>query len=116
MHFDVPASRQCCPTSAACWSTHSPVTAIEGPKASVRPISCAQPTTAGRSSPSSPKTAQACSDQLRRSRSSSNVLEAVVTSVTKAPVSRWRSHESVVVTTPDPVTLRRSHFIFGAAK
>ncbi len=44
------------------------------------------------------------------------VLEAVVASVTYAPVRRCRSQASVVVTTPSVVTLRRSHAIFGAAK
>ena len=39
-----------------------------------------------------------------------------MTSVTYEPVRRCRSQASLVVTTPSPVTFRRSQVIFGAAK
>ena len=83
VHFDSPGSRQCSPTSAACWSTLSPLTAQRraervGPADLLRAADDIGEVLARRR----PKAAQASSDQARRPRSRSIVLEAVVASVT----------------------------------
>ena len=80
------------------------------------PTGVAHPTTSGRSDAASPNSVTASSDHLRVSRSRTSERDAVVTSVTNAPVSAWRSQVSVVVTTPSVVRLRRSHASFGAEK
>ena len=116
MHLASPASKHDSAKSAACWSTTRPVTGREAPKASVFPTAASQSTTAGCPAGSSPNAAQASSDHVVLSRSSSSVREAVAASVTKAPVRRWFSQASTVVTTPSSPPSRRSQAILGAAK
>ena len=60
-------------------------------------------TTSGIRSPSRPKMSSARGDQATLSRSRSWVRPAVAASVTNAPVSRWTSQASLVVTTPSRV-------------
>ena len=116
VHLASPGRRQPSPSSAACWSTSSPVSGTRGPNASVAPNDPLASTTSGRSSSPSPNAAHASADQRHASRSRSIVREAVDASVTKAPVRACTSHASEVVTTPSRVRFSRSQAIFGAAK
>jgi hypothetical protein len=104
------------PYNAACWSTAKPVTGSSPPKTFVVPMFVVQLTISGNVAGSTPNNAHASADHWRVSRSISAVRDAVLTSVTYAPVRRWISHESVVVTTPAVVTFSRSHNTFGPTK
>ena len=82
MHLAWPAAKQRSASSAACWSTASPATGTAGPNADVSPVTAAQSATCGSRPGSTPKAAQARSDQSAASRSSSIVRDAVAASVT----------------------------------
>ncbi len=116
VHFAAPGSQAALASSAAGWSTIRPPTAIGSPKAVVVPTMLVTADDRGSGSSCEPEQLEQLLVPLTRSMSSSSERLAVDASVTNSPDSRWMQPESVVVTTPSRVTLRRSQAIFGAEK
>ena len=88
VHLAVPASRQASASSAACWSTMSPVTGTLPPNSRVTPTMSSLATISGRASSLNPKRSRSSPDQSAVSRSKTRERLAVEASVTNAPHRR----------------------------
>ena len=116
VHLARPGWVQPSASSAACWSTTRPPTAIGVPNALWCRPARRRPRSGGAPRPASRTARGARGSQATLSRPVSRDRLAVDASVTSSPQRWWTSQLSVVVTTPSVVTLRRSQAILGAEK